>query len=98
MVAAEALLFSGNQIVGRWFTPIVWTGYILFVDALVYAAQGSIAADDRSARVSRRSRGFNRRVVAVRVLQRAPILEIRSGTLVALSQPRAESDAAPRRL
>lgn len=37
IVAAEVLLFSGNQIVGRWFTPIVWTGYILFVDALVYA-------------------------------------------------------------
>jgi hypothetical protein len=28
---AEALLFSGNQVVGRWFTPIVWTGYILYV-------------------------------------------------------------------
>lgn len=37
---AEALLFSGNQIVGRWFTPIIWTGYILFVDALVYKIKG----------------------------------------------------------
>jgi hypothetical protein len=37
---AEALLFSGNQVVGRWFTPIVWTGYILFVDALVYKLKG----------------------------------------------------------
>jgi hypothetical protein len=34
--AAEILLFSGNQFIGGWFTPIVWTGYILFVDALVY--------------------------------------------------------------
>ena len=33
---AEGLLFGGNQFVGHWFTPIVWTGYILFVDALVY--------------------------------------------------------------
>jgi len=40
MVAAEALLFSGNQFVGRWFTPIVWTGYILFVDALVRKLKG----------------------------------------------------------
>ena len=48
MVAAEALLFSGNQIVGRWFTPIVWTGYILFVDALVYALKGrSLLMTDR---------------------------------------------------
>ena len=37
---AEALLFSGNQLVGHWFTPIVWTGYILFVDALVYKISG----------------------------------------------------------
>jgi hypothetical protein len=35
MFASEALLFGSNQFVGRWFTPIVWTGYILFVDALV---------------------------------------------------------------
>jgi len=37
---AEALLFSGNQAVGRWFTPIVWTGYILLVDALVFKLKG----------------------------------------------------------
>ena len=36
IVVAEVLLFTGNQFVGHWFTPIVWTGYILFVDALVY--------------------------------------------------------------
>lgn len=36
VVLAEILLFSGNQLVGGWFTPIVWTGYILFVDAIVY--------------------------------------------------------------
>jgi hypothetical protein len=29
IIFAEALLFSGNRLVGRWFTPIVWTGYIL---------------------------------------------------------------------
>ncbi len=36
IVAAEVLLFGGNQFVGPWFTPIVWTGYILLIDALVY--------------------------------------------------------------
>jgi hypothetical protein len=25
IAAAEALLFSGNVLVGRWLTPIVWT-------------------------------------------------------------------------
>lgn len=48
IVAAEALLFGGNQFVGRWLTPIVWTGYILFVDALVYALKSrSLLMTDR---------------------------------------------------
>ncbi len=40
ILLAEALLFGGNQLVGHWFTPVVWTGYILFVDALVYRLKG----------------------------------------------------------
>jgi len=45
---AEGLLFGGNQLVGHWFTPIVWTGYILFVDALVYKFSGrSLLMTDR---------------------------------------------------
>ncbi len=40
IAAAEVLLFSGNRLVGHWFTPIVWTGYIFFVDALVYKFRG----------------------------------------------------------
>ena len=48
MVLAELLLLSGNQVVGHWFTPIVWTGYILFMDALVYQRQGrSLLTTDR---------------------------------------------------
>ena len=38
--AAEALLFAGSGAVGEWFTPVVWTGYILFADALVHARTG----------------------------------------------------------
>jgi len=45
---AEGLLCSGHQLVGHWFTPIVWTGYILFVDALVYKFTGrSLLMTDR---------------------------------------------------
>ncbi len=40
VASAEALLLSGNPVVGRWFTPIVWTGYVLFVDALVAGRTG----------------------------------------------------------
>ena len=48
IVAAEALLFAGNSLVGEWFTPIVWTGFLLFVDALVCRAQGrSLFVNDR---------------------------------------------------
>ena len=48
ILLAEALLFGGNQLVGHWFTPIVWTGYILFVDALVYKFKGrSLLMTDR---------------------------------------------------
>ena len=48
VIAAEALLFGGNQFVGHWFTPIIWTGYILFIDALVYKLKGrSLLMNDR---------------------------------------------------
>jgi hypothetical protein len=40
MLLAEVLLFAGNQLVGHWFTPIVWTGYVLFIDGLVFKLRG----------------------------------------------------------
>lgn len=40
ILAAEALLFRGSEFVGHWFTPMVWSGYILFVDSLVYKIKG----------------------------------------------------------
>jgi hypothetical protein len=41
ILGAEIMLFAGNQLIGRWFTPIVWTGYILMIDSLVYYLKGS---------------------------------------------------------
>ncbi|PYM25755.1 MAG: hypothetical protein DMD78_05815 [Candidatus Rokuibacteriota bacterium] len=38
---AEAGLFAGQPLVARWFTPIVWTGYVLFVDALLFHRIGA---------------------------------------------------------
>ncbi|MBI4609751.1 MAG: hypothetical protein HY726_12165 [Candidatus Rokubacteria bacterium] len=35
LALAESLLFAGNRLVGEWFTPLVWTGYILLADGLV---------------------------------------------------------------
>jgi len=48
MLGAEGLLFGGNQFVGHWFTPIIWSGYILFADALVFRLKGrSLVRGDR---------------------------------------------------
>jgi hypothetical protein len=48
VIAAEVLLFAGNQLVGHWFTPIVWTGFILLVDALAYRySRHSLLMTDR---------------------------------------------------
>ena len=35
------MLFSGNPFVSTYFTPLAWTGYILFVDALVFRSKGA---------------------------------------------------------
>jgi hypothetical protein len=40
VAAAEALLIAGHPVVGRWFTPIVWTGYVLLADAVVARLTG----------------------------------------------------------
>jgi len=40
MLIAEVLLFTGNQLIGIWITPIMWTGYILFADNVVYVRTG----------------------------------------------------------
>ena len=48
MIVAEVLLFTGNQFVGHWMTPIVWTGYLLFIDAAVYKVTArSLLMNDR---------------------------------------------------
>ena len=40
IVGAEISLMAGEPTVAGWFTPIVWTGYVLFVDALVRRLTG----------------------------------------------------------
>ena len=40
VAAAEVALFAGQPLVGRWFTPLVWTGYVLVVDALAARLTG----------------------------------------------------------
>lgn len=47
IVSAELLLFAGQPLVAKWFTPIVWTGYILFADALVLKLKGDSLIHDR---------------------------------------------------
>ena len=49
ILVAEILLFSGNPFVAGWFTPIVWSGYILLIDAIIYKLKGhSLLVNDRT--------------------------------------------------
>jgi hypothetical protein len=47
VVGAEVCLFAGQPFVSQWFTPIVWTGYILFADALALRLRGQSLIHDR---------------------------------------------------
>jgi len=47
VVGAEICLFARQPFVSRWFTPIVWTGYILFADALAWRLRGHSLIHDR---------------------------------------------------
>ncbi len=40
LIGAESLLFAGIKWVGTFFTPLVWTGYILLIDAIVLRIKG----------------------------------------------------------
>lgn len=48
MLVAEALLLLDNAFIKQWFTPIMWSGYILFVDALIFKLKGSSLIKDRT--------------------------------------------------
>jgi hypothetical protein len=41
MAVFQGLLFTGNSFIGRYFTPIQWTGLILFLDGLHYRRAGA---------------------------------------------------------
>ena len=47
VIVAEVLLFAGQPFVAKWFTPTVWTGYILFADALALRLKGHSLIHDR---------------------------------------------------
>jgi len=47
VVCAEILLFLEVELVTVWFTPIVWTGYILLADSLVLRLKGASLIHDR---------------------------------------------------
>ena len=47
VVGAEICLFARQSFVSRWFTPIVWTGYVLFADALALRLRGHSLIHDR---------------------------------------------------
>lgn len=40
IAAAEGLLFLGIKPFTIYFTPLVWTGYILLIDSIIYSLKG----------------------------------------------------------
>ncbi len=46
MIAGEILLFREVAWVAQWFTPIMWTGYILLVDAVIRRRKGTSLLSD----------------------------------------------------
>lgn len=46
IVVGEVLLFAGVRLVAEWFTPIMWTGYILLVDGLIRRRKGTSLLSD----------------------------------------------------
>jgi hypothetical protein len=40
LIGCEALLLLGDRFVATWFTPLMWTGYILAADAIVAVRRG----------------------------------------------------------
>ncbi|MFQ5772350.1 MAG: hypothetical protein ACE5HX_17575 [bacterium] len=47
MVISEISLMKNNVFIKRWFTPIMWTGYILFLDAWIYRLRGTSLIQNR---------------------------------------------------
>ena len=47
ILVAEICLFARQPFVAKWFTPIIWTGYILFADALVLRLRGHSLLNNR---------------------------------------------------
>ena len=47
MIIAEILMLSDVRIVSASFTPIVWTGYILFIDSLIFKLKGESLISSR---------------------------------------------------
>ncbi len=41
LLGGEALLLAGSPVVATWFTPIMWTGYIVAADAVIARRSGS---------------------------------------------------------
>ena len=48
IIIAEILLFLKVYWVGVFFTPLVWTGYILFIDSLIFKLKGNSLISSRT--------------------------------------------------
>lgn len=47
MILAEVLLLKNNLFIKNWFTPTMWTGYILVIDAYIFRVTGNSLISSR---------------------------------------------------
>ncbi len=48
MIVAEILMLLNVRVVSAFFTPIVWTGYILFIDSIIFRLKGKSLISSRA--------------------------------------------------
>ena len=46
IAVGEVLLFAGIGFIAQWFTPMMWTGYILLMDGLIRSRKGTSLLSD----------------------------------------------------
>ncbi len=47
IIVSQILMLLDVRIVSIWFTPVVWTGYILFIDSLIFKLKGESLISSR---------------------------------------------------
>ena len=59
ILLAEGLLLAGVEVVATFFTPLVWSGYVLFIDGVVFKKKWEVLPPCAEERVFRNAIGLS---------------------------------------